>query len=130
MSNVVSRLLNRSIVPMQPEASIAPGLAPLSQTLVGPVQHVSNIWVIPGTPSCSPQAAVHARSRRGSGPPTCFINEQMGALPRAHLPPPSRIARLRLLIALGQGPQHTVWVTLKDQFTRVGYRDLVVSRVL
>src|SRR5207247_8490177 len=82
------------------------------------------------TPSCSPQAAVHARSRRGSGPPTCFINEQMGALPRAHLPPPSRIARLRLLIALGQGPQHTVWVTLKDQFTRVGYRDLVVSRVL
>ena len=48
MSNVVSRLLNRSIVPMQPDASIAPGLAPLSQTLVGPVQHVLNVWVIPG----------------------------------------------------------------------------------
>src|SRR5216683_42226 len=48
MSNVVSRLLNWSRVPTQPDASIAPGLAPLSQTLVGPVQHVLNIWVIPG----------------------------------------------------------------------------------
>src|SRR5438876_5064605 len=65
MSNVVSRLLNRSIVPMQPDASIAPGLAPLSQTLVGPVQHVLNICVIPGntelqSPGCG-ACAVAAR---------------------------------------------------------------------
>ena len=33
---------------MHPEASIAAGLAPLSQTLVGPVQHVSNWVEIPG----------------------------------------------------------------------------------
>src|SRR5437773_6177817 len=67
MSNVVSRLLNRSRVPMQPDASIAPGLAPLSQTLVGPVQHVLNIWVIPGntelqSPGCG-ACAVAARFR-------------------------------------------------------------------
>ena len=48
MSMVVSRLLNRSSVPMHPEASIAAAVAPLSQTLVGPVQHVLNCWVIPG----------------------------------------------------------------------------------
>src|SRR5213594_4206687 len=67
MSNVVLRLLNRSRVPMQPDASIAPGFAPLSQTLVGPVQHVSNIWVIPGntelqSPGCG-ACAVAARFR-------------------------------------------------------------------
>src|SRR3989449_4136244 len=67
MSNVVSRLLNRSRVPMQPDASIAPGLAPLSQTLVGPVQHVLNICVIPGktelqSPGCG-ACAVAARFR-------------------------------------------------------------------
>ena len=33
---------------MHPEASIAAGLAPLSQTLVAPVQHVSNWLEIPG----------------------------------------------------------------------------------
>src|ERR1051325_9804467 len=49
---------------------------------------------------------------------------------RAHRPPPSRIGRLRLVIALGEGPQHTVWVTLKDQLSRPGYRDLVVSKIL
>ena len=48
MSNVVSRLLNASSVPMHPEASIVAGLAPVSQTLVGPVQQVSNLAVIPG----------------------------------------------------------------------------------
>src|SRR2546427_10108728 len=48
MSNVVSRLLNRSSVPMHPDASIAAALCPLSQTLVGPLQHVLNIRVIPG----------------------------------------------------------------------------------
>ena len=52
---------------MQPDASIAPGLAPLSQTLVGPVQHVLNIWVIPGntelqSPGCG-ACAVAARFR-------------------------------------------------------------------
>src|SRR5881296_2885817 len=67
MSIVVSRLLNASSVPMHPEASIAAGLAPLSQTLVGPVQHVSNIWVIPGnaelqSPGCG-ACAVAARFR-------------------------------------------------------------------
>src|SRR2546427_3293442 len=61
MSNVVSRLLKLSRIPMQPEASIAPGLAPLSQTLVGPVQHVLNCWVIPGatelqSPGCGARA--------------------------------------------------------------------------
>src|SRR5438046_4278323 len=52
---------------MQPDASIAPGLAPLSQTLVGPVQHVLNICVIPGntelqSPGCG-ACAVAARFR-------------------------------------------------------------------
>jgi len=48
MSIVVSRLLNRSSVPMHPEASMAAELFPLSQTLDGPTQHVANEPVIPG----------------------------------------------------------------------------------
>lgn len=61
MSIVVSRLLNRSSDPMQPEASIAAALAPLSQTLVGPVQQVLNVSVIPGntelqSPGCGARA--------------------------------------------------------------------------
>jgi len=61
MSIVVSRLLNRSSDPMQPEASIAAALAPRSQTLVGPVQQVLNVSVIPGntelqSPGCGARA--------------------------------------------------------------------------
>src|SRR5438876_6349542 len=61
MSIVVSKLLNRSSDPMQPEASIAAALAPLSQTLVGPVQQVLNVAVIPGntelqSPGCGARA--------------------------------------------------------------------------
>src|SRR2546422_9916470 len=80
MSNVVSRLLKRSRIPMHPEASIAPGLAPLSHTLVGPVQHVLNCWAIPGatelpSPGCGARAgaarfsaaAMHCRT----GAPCC-----------------------------------------------------------
>src|SRR4029077_373000 len=48
MSKLVSRLLNASRVPMHPEASICAALLPLSHTLVGPLQQVLNVSVMPG----------------------------------------------------------------------------------